>query len=96
MGREYTFEAILREESDGGAYVVFPYDIRRKFGRGRVRVHAEFGGVPYDGSIVNMGVKDANGNVCYVIGVRKAIRARLGIADGDRVRVRITAGEEEP
>ena len=93
----YESDAALHELKDsGGAYVVFPWDLRKETGKGRLKVHATFDGIPYDGSIVNMGVKDANGNVCYVIGVRKAIRARLGIADGDRVRVRITAGEGEP
>ncbi|MBQ3816799.1 MAG: DUF1905 domain-containing protein, partial [Clostridia bacterium] len=39
-----------------------------------MKVHATFDGVPYIGSIVNMGVKDENGNICYVIGVLKSIR----------------------
>ncbi|MBQ7519943.1 MAG: DUF1905 domain-containing protein [Clostridia bacterium] len=89
MGKKYIFDAVLHEEPDGGAYVVFPYDIRREFGKGRVKVRAELGGVPYDGSIVNMGVKDENGNVCYVIGVLKVIRRQLGVGDGDLLHVTI-------
>jgi hypothetical protein len=59
MPKEYCFEAVLHEEpDDGGAYIVFPFDVRTEFGKGRVRVRAEFNGVPYDGSLVNMGVKD--------------------------------------
>ena len=50
---------------------------------------AEFDGDPYDGSIVNMGVKNADGSVCYIIGVRKEIRARIGKQPGDVVRVTI-------
>lgn len=46
----------------GGAYVEFPYDIRTEFGKGRVKVHVTFDGIPYDGSIVNMGIKKANEN----------------------------------
>lgn len=89
--KEYTFRAVLHEDPEsGGAYVVFLYDIREEYGRGRVKVHAEFGGIPYDGSIVNMGVTDENGRICYVIGVLKAIRSRLGLCDGDTVDVRIT------
>ena len=57
MDKAYTFDAILHEEADGGAYIIFPYDLRQTFGKGRVQVHAEFNGIPYDGSIVNMGVK---------------------------------------
>ena len=35
----------------------FP-DIRQEFGIGRVKAHAVFDGIPYDGSIVNMGLKN--------------------------------------
>ena len=93
--RRYEYEAVLHETPDsGGAYVAFPPDIRREFGKGRLKVHAAFDGIPYDGSIVNMGVKNPDGSVCYVIGVRKAIRAKLGKGDGDRIRVVIEAEED--
>ena len=72
---EYTFDTILHEIPDnGGAYVIFPWDIRKEFGKGRVKVHATFDGIPYDGNVVNMGVKDEKGEICYVIGVLKSIR----------------------
>lgn len=88
---EYTFDAVLHEiPENGGAYVIFPWDIRKEFGKGRVKVHATFDGVPYDGSVVNMGVKDENGEICYVIGVLKAIRKQLGKKDGDTIHVVIT------
>ena len=84
----YEYDGTIREVPDnGGAYVVFPWDIREEFGKGRVKVHAEFDGIPYDGSIVNMGVKDEDGNVCYVIGLLKSIRKQLNKGDGDRVHV---------
>ncbi len=86
-GKRYEYDAVLREEDDGGAYVVFPWDIRAEFGRGRVKVHVLFDGIPYDGSIVNMGVKNPDGTVCYVIGVPKAIRRELDKRDGDTLRV---------
>ena len=80
---EYTFDAILHEiPENGGAYVIFPWDIRKEFGKGRVKVHAAFDGIPYDGSIVNVGVKDEKGEICYVIGVLKSIRKQLGKKDG--------------
>ena len=57
MGRRYCFEAVLEAvPARGGAYVRFPYDLRQEFGRGRVRVQADFDGVPYRGSLVYMGV----------------------------------------
>ena len=90
MEKIYEYETVLHEvPENGGAYVAFPWDIRQEFSSGRVKVHAEFDGIPYDGSIVNMGVKNPDGSVCYIIGVLKAIRTRLGKKDGDIVRVRI-------
>ena len=90
----YEYDAILREVPEsGGAYVAFPWDIRAEFGKGRVKVHASFDGVPYDGSIVNMGVKNPDGSVCYIIGVTKAIRTALGKHDGDTIRVVIELRE---
>ncbi len=86
--KKFEYDTVLHEVSDkGGAYVVFPWNIREVFGQGRIKVHAEFDGIPYDGSIVNMGVKDSHGNVCYVIGVLKSIRKQLGKKDGDMLHV---------
>ena len=45
-----------------------PYDIKKEFGKGRVKVRATFDGIVYDGSIVNMGIKNDDGSVCYIIG----------------------------
>ena len=94
----HEYDAIIHVDPEsGGAYVAFPWDLRAEFGKGRLKVHAAFDGIPYDGSIVNMGVKNEDGSVCYVIGVLKAIRNRLGKGDGDSVHVVITAaGGEKP
>lgn len=90
----YEYKTILHEiPESGGAYVAFPWDIRAEFGKGRVKVCASFDGVPYDGSIVNMGVKNPDGSVCYIIGVTKAIRTALGKHDGDTIRVVIELRE---
>ncbi len=92
--KRYEYDAILRETGDnGGAYVPFPWNIREEFGRGRVKVRAQFDGVPYDGSIVNMGVKNPDGSVCYIIGVPKAIRVGLNKRGGDTIHVVIEAKE---
>lgn len=85
----YQYDAVIQSADQGGAYVVFPYDIRAEFGKGWVKVHATFDGEPYDGSIVNMGVKNADGSVCYIIGVRKDIRMKIGKQPGASVRVTI-------
>ena len=90
----YEYESLIyNAEQKGGADVIFPYDLREEFGKGRVKVHVTFDGEPYDGSIVNMGVRDADGNICYVIGVRKDIRSRIGKQPGDRVLVTVRERE---
>ena len=87
----YEYEAIIQPSSSGigGAFVAFPYDIRVEFGKGRVKVAATFDGEPYEGSVVNMGVKNPDGSICYVIGILKDIRAKIGKQLGDMVRVTI-------
>lgn len=80
----YEFEAeIIKVQDMDAAYIVFPYDIKEEFGKGRVKVHATFDGVPYDGSVVNMGT----GN--YIIGIRKDIRKKIGKQVGDIISVTI-------
>lgn len=94
--RIYEYETTICDADwTGGAYVAFPYDVRKEFGRGRAKVHVTFDGVPYDGSVVNMGVKNADGSICYVIGIRKDIRARIGKQPGDLVRVTVQEREKE-
>ncbi|MGI6261894.1 MAG: DUF1905 domain-containing protein [Acutalibacteraceae bacterium] len=88
MRKKYEYEEVLHEIPEkGGAYVIFPWNIKDEFGKGRVKVHAQFDGIPYDGSIVNMGVKDSDGNICYIIGVLKSIRKELNKNEGDIIHV---------
>lgn len=87
----YEFDAVLHEiPQRGGAYIIFPYNIREEFGVGRVKVHATFDGIPYDGSIVNMGITDEHGEICYIIGVLKSIRQQLGKVEGDTIHTTVT------
>ncbi|MCL2343643.1 MAG: DUF1905 domain-containing protein [Firmicutes bacterium] len=90
-GKIYEYDAEIKssEIGKGGTYVAFPYDIREEFGKGRVFVHATFDGEPYDGNIVNMGVKNPDGSVCYILGVLKGIRAKIGKQPGDTVHVTV-------
>ena len=39
-------------------------------------------------------LKNEDGSVCYVLGVRKAIRQKLGKADGDTIRVTVEIRED--
>ena len=88
--KTYAFRATIEKNPDmDAAYIVIPFDLRAEFGKGRLKVRATFDGVPYDGSIVNMGVRDAAGNVCWIIGIPKAIRARIGKTFGDVIDVTI-------
>ncbi|MDR0537949.1 MAG: DUF1905 domain-containing protein [Tannerellaceae bacterium] len=84
----YEFEAVIKKVADiDGAYVEFPFDIKKEFGKGRVKVHAQFNGELYDGSLVNMGVKNSDGSVCYIIGVKKDIRMKIKKQPGDKIKV---------
>lgn len=86
----YKYTTIIHPIPDkGGAYVEFPYDIRKKFGKGRLKVQVLFDGVPYEGSVVNMGVKHEDGSICYIIGIRKDIRHKIGKTAGDLVAVEV-------
>ena len=90
--RIYEFTAVIEPVPDRhGAFVRFPWDISQECGKGRVKVRAAFDGVPYEGSLVNMGVKNPDGSVCYIIGVRKDIQAKIGKGPGDTVSVAICA-----
>ncbi len=94
MSKKYEYDAVLYEmPASGGAYVPFPWDIREEFCKGRVKVHALFDGIHYNGSIVNMGVKNPDGSVCYIIGVLKSIRTKLNKHSGDRIHVVIEERE---
>lgn len=90
----YEFEAVIQKVHDLNAtYVIFPYDIREEFGKGRIKVHATFDGCPYDGSIVNMGLKHPDGRICYVIGLTQALRRQMQKQAGDLISVTIKVRE---
>lgn len=44
--------------------MIFPRNIRKEFGKRHGKVHAAFDGITYEGIIVKMSVKDAEGTVC--------------------------------
>lgn len=86
MTHRFTSIIIQNGDMDAG-YIVVPIDISKEYGVGRLKVEATFDDVPYSGSVVNMGVKDADGNICYIIGITKAIRQKIGKTFGDSVEV---------
>lgn len=86
----YTFTTTIQKVPDiDGAYVAVPFDIKKEFGKGRVSVHATFDNEPYDGSIVNMGMKNPDGSICYIVGIRKDIRAKINKQPGNTIKVTI-------
>jgi hypothetical protein len=90
MNKRFEFDAEIRKVPDiDGAYVEIPFDVKTAFGKGHVKVHATFDGEPYDGSIVNMGVKNTDGSVCHIIGIRRDIRAKIGKQPGCTVHVTV-------
>lgn len=92
--KKYRFSSQIYEVvGKGGAYVIFPYDLREEFGKGRVKVTVLFEDVEYQGSIVNMGVKNSDGSICYIIGIRKDIRNQLKKEIGDQINITLTLRE---
>jgi hypothetical protein len=92
--KTYEFEAEIKKVPDiDGAYIEFPHDIKKEFGKGRVKVSAQFDGEFYNGSIVNMGIKHKDGSVCYIIGIRKDIRQKINKQAGEKINVIIKERE---
>ena len=90
VNKIYEYEAIIEPVPEkNGAFVRFPYDLRKEFGKGRVKVLATFDGVEYKGSIVNMGIKNEDGSICYIIGIRKDIQKQINKYVGDVVKITI-------
>ncbi len=81
MAGQHRFSAPIEEGRGGGAYVSVPFDVEEVFGRKRVPVRASIDGIPYRGSLVRMG---GDG---HVLGVLRAIRAKIGKGVGDIVEV---------
>ena len=80
--KELEFDAVILQNEDmDAAYVEVPFDIKALFGKGRLSVHATFDGEPYDGQVVKMGTP------CFIIGIRKDIRKKIGKTFGDVVHV---------
>lgn len=86
--KRYEFTAEIKKVPDiDGAYIEFPYDVKEEFKKGRVKVHATFDGVSYEGSLVRMKTPG------HIIGLRKEIRAQIGKQPGDYVEVTIQERE---
>lgn len=88
MMKKYEFDAIIQKVDDmDAAYIEFPYDVRKEFGKGRVKVRATFDGYNYEGILVKMKTE------CHIIGIRKEIRSIIRKQAGDVVHVCIQEKE---
>ena len=77
-----TFTAIIHRREGGGAFIDFPYSIEETFGvKGRIPVNALIDGLPYQGSLVNLG------NPLHMLLIKKEIREKLGKDRGDEVQI---------
>lgn len=86
--KKYEFDALILKVPDiDGAYIEFPYDVKKEFGKGRVKVHVLFDGEAYDGSLVRMKTPG------HIIGLRKDIRTKINKQPGDYVHVVISERE---
>ena len=84
----YEFDAVIRKvDGIDGAYIEFPYDVKKEFGKGRVQVKAAFDGELYLGSLVRMKTPG------HIIGLRKDIRTKINKQAGDVVHVVIQERE---
>ena len=84
----YEFDAVIQKVPNiDGAYIEFPYDVKKEFGKGRVKVIVTFDHVIYQGSLVRMKTPG------HIIGLRNDIRAQIQKQPGDIVHVKIQERE---
>jgi hypothetical protein len=89
--KKFEFDAVIKKpENVDSGYIEFPYDVKKEFGgKSRVKVKAVIDGVPYRGSLVNMG------RGCHWLGITKEIRKATCKDPGDTVHVMIEEDREE-
>lgn len=88
--KKFEFDALIKKhETLNSGFIDFPYDVRKEFGKGRVKVKALIDGVEYHGSLVKMG------GDCHRIGINHEVRKETGKNPGDKVHVVIEEETEE-
>lgn len=86
----YKFEAIIQKHPGKDAtFIEIPFDVEEILGSKRVKVKAKFDAVEYRGSIIKMLLS------CYMIGITKAIRNKIGKEVGDFIIVEIEKDDEK-
>lgn len=88
--KKYNFEAeIKKHDGKDATYIEVPLDIEKEFGVKRLKVKVKFDNVEYRGSVVRMGLP------CYMIGITKEIRSKIGKSFGDKISVELEKDDEE-
>lgn len=88
--KEYKFTAEIKKVDDKNAgYIEIPFNVEEEFGAKRVKVKVKFDNVEYRGSVVKMGLP------CYMIGITKEIRNKMGKTFGDTISVVLEKDEDE-
>ena len=88
--KKYEFDAVINKHPKLNAgFIEFPYDVKKEFGNGRVKVKALLDGHFYQGSLVNMGGE------CHWLGITLEVRKATGKNPGDKVHVVIEEDKEE-
>lgn len=86
MEKVYEFDAEIQnggEKWPNAACVLFPYHVKECFGtKGQVKINATFDGVPYRGSLANMGFG-------HIVIIRKDVKSQIGKGYGETVHVTI-------
>ena len=87
--KEYKFKGKLEAGDGGGAYVVFPYDVVKEFGKSRVSIQCTIDGELYRGTMVKYGTP------FHFILVLKAIREKIKKDVGDTVNIWLVEDKQE-
>lgn len=88
--KKYEFDAVIKQHGNiNAAYVEFPYDVQKEFGKGRVKVKALLDGHLYRGSLVRMGGDS------HWLGITQELRKTVGKQPGDSLHVVVEEDREE-
>ena len=83
MTEKIKFQAVIEGTGGGGAYVIIPFDVEKKFGKKRVKIKATIEGELYRGTLVRMGSPH------HMLLVLKEIREKIGKDIGDEVSIEL-------
>lgn len=80
---------LIQNGSIDAGYIEIPFDVEKEYGAKRVKVKALLNGVEYRGSMVRMGTP------CFILGIPKTLRNKMGVTFGDMIAVELEKDVEE-